>query len=556
MKKQTILLFLILLLATVLRLWHIGTIPPSPDWDEVALGYDAYSIMHTGRDEFGTFMPAVLRSFDDYKPAFYAYLAIPSVAVFGLTTFAVRLPSVVTGLVGVLVMYFLVKEMFENREKKYTEVLALLSAFLLAICPWQIQFSRTGFETNVGLTINLLVALFFLKGLKKPWMLSLAAFFAGLNLSVYQSERVFTPLFFIALVFIYRKELFAKSRIYIISGILVGIIAVLPTLLFIISIPVSLQRVQGTSLFSQQTGLLKTTIIRNKDDKDSHDFIGQLIDNRRVIFAKEIVAGYLSHFDPNWLFIEGDNARHHAPRMGLLYIIDLPFLLFGFYTLFFGKFGKKTKYLVFSWLLLAPVPAAITFEVPHAVRTMNMLPILLLVTAIGYLGVFQFLKSFSKKYNIFILGIYALFILLAVFNFIYYLNQYFVQQNYFNAVDWQYGYAQAIPQIEKLKGNYDNIIVSDTTPMDKSYMFFLFYMQYPPQQYQQLVAQGQNLVSNDHHFDTYEFRPFNWNTENVKKRVLYVGTVNDFPSTIVAKEKIYYPDGTPAILMVDPKDNL
>src|SRR5271170_7064405 len=87
-------LTLILVLGLALRLWQLGAVPPSPDWDEVALGYDAYSIMHTGRDEFGAFLPSVLRSFDDYKPALYAYLAIPTVAVFGLTTFAVRLPSV------------------------------------------------------------------------------------------------------------------------------------------------------------------------------------------------------------------------------------------------------------------------------------------------------------------------------------------------------------------------------------------------------------------------------------------------------------------------------
>ena len=84
----------------------LSNIPIAPDWDEVALGYDAYSIMHTGRDEFGTFLPVALRSFEDYKPALYAYLSIPTVAVFGLTVFAVRLPSVVMGVVGILANVF------------------------------------------------------------------------------------------------------------------------------------------------------------------------------------------------------------------------------------------------------------------------------------------------------------------------------------------------------------------------------------------------------------------------------------------------------------------
>ena len=85
-------------------------------------------------------------------------------------------------------------KLWRNWQVEYSEIIALLGAFLMSISPWQIQFSRTAFETNTGLTFNLLVALFFLKGLRKPWLLSLAALFAALNLAVYQSERVvYTP---------------------------------------------------------------------------------------------------------------------------------------------------------------------------------------------------------------------------------------------------------------------------------------------------------------------------------------------------------------------------
>jgi len=558
-------LIIILLIGLALRLWQLGQVPLSPDWDEVALGYDAYSILHTGRDEFGAFMPAVLRSFDDYKPALYSYLAIPSVAVFGLTVFAVRFPSVVMGMLGILILYLLVKELFENRgptpdqRRNYTEILALVSAFIMAISPWQIQFSRIAFETNSGLTLNLLVAFFFLKGLKKPWMLSLSALFAGLNLMMYQSERVFTPLLVLALIIIYWKELISVTKKYLIGAVIVGLLASLPTIMFILGNPGSLERAVGTSIFSQQTQALQHTVLRLKDDKDNHDIIGMIVDNRRVIFVKEIASSYLVHFDPNWLFLEGDNARHHAPGMGLLYLLDLPFLLLGLYLFIFSKFSRKTKYLVFSWLLLAPVPASITFDVPHAVRTMNMLPMLLIFISLGYVSFFQDINKYlvlSKKYKVWGIGVYCLFFIAACFNFGYYLNQYFVQQNYYNAIDWQYGYSQAIPAIEQIKNQYQKVVVSDKVPMDESYMFFLFYLRFPPQQYQNLVAQGKNLTPDLHEFDKYEFRTFDWNTEKLKKNILYIGTVNDFPTNIVAKKTIYYPDGTPAILIVDPKDNL
>jgi len=563
MNKSKIILFAIIIVAIALRFWSLGTIPASPDFDEAALGYNAYSILHTGRDEFGSFFPFVLRSFNDYKPALYSYFAIPSIAVFGLTVFAIRFPSAVFGVVGVLVIYLLVKELFGERENKqnsirnYTEWFALLSAFLLAISPWQIQFSRTAFETNVGLTFNLLVGLFFLKGLKRPWMLLLAALFAGLNLSVYQSERVFTPLLVLALIINYRKELFTLPKKYLVSSLIIGLIVILPMIQFIFTNPGSLQRAQGTSIFSQQSQLVKNNDIRLADDSKNHDQLGMIFDNRRIIYAKEIIGGYLSHFDLNWLFLEGDNPRHHAPNMGLLYLINLPFLLLGIYFFLFGKYSKKTKYVIFSWLILAPVPASITFEVPHAVRTMNLLPMLLIFIAIGYVSVFQIFKKYlvlSIKYKVFTLSFCILFFIFALFNFTYYLNQYFVQLNYFDAKDWQYGFQQAIPQVEKIQGQYKKIIISNKIPMDQSYIFFLFYLRYPPRQYQQLTMNGKNQLE-DKQFGKYIFKSSYWYQGNMQNDVLYVGSTSNFLSTVKTKDTIYYPDGKAAILLVDHKDN-
>ena len=142
-----------------------------------------------------------------------------------------------------------------------------------------------------------------------------------------------------------------------------------------------------------------------------------------------------------------------------------------------------------------------------------------------------------------------------MFNFVYFLNQYYVQQNYSHAYDWQYGYAQAIPQLEELKGQYKKIVVSNLAPMEKSYMFFLFYLQYPPQEYQNSISHKPNSSSDVHRFGSYELRKIRWVAEKDTNGVLYVGTKKDFPGDIVFRKAILYPDGTPAILFVDPKDN-
>src|SRR5258705_13126314 len=99
---SSILLVCIVLFSAVLRLYQLGAVPVSPDWDEAALGYNAYSILQTGKDEYGKSFPIILQSFADYKPALYMYLAIPTIALFGLDTFAVRLPSAIFGILTVL----------------------------------------------------------------------------------------------------------------------------------------------------------------------------------------------------------------------------------------------------------------------------------------------------------------------------------------------------------------------------------------------------------------------------------------------------------------------
>ncbi|HEX8932235.1 MAG TPA: glycosyltransferase family 39 protein, partial [Patescibacteria group bacterium] len=306
-KKLTIILLTgIIVLAAVLRLWGLGKVPPSPDWDEVALGYNAYSVMQTGRDEYGKFLPVVLQSFDDYKPAFYMYSIIPFIPLFDLSIVAVRLPSVVFGILTVLATYFLVGELFKRKD------IALVATLLLAVSPWHIQFSRLAFETNTGLAFNVFAALFFLKGLKKPWLLSISATFMALSIYVYQSEKAFVPLLALALIIIYHKKLFILPKKYIISAVLVGLILIMPMVYYISTNKNALLRAQGVSIFSEPISLLQDSQIKLLDDTKSGNWFGQIFDNRRVIFAKQIAANYLVHYNLNWLFMTGDLKRHHA----------------------------------------------------------------------------------------------------------------------------------------------------------------------------------------------------------------------------------------------------
>jgi len=543
-KKSTVFLVLILLLAAFLRFWHLGEVPPSPNWDEVALGYNAYSLGQTGKDEYGVSWPLILRSFDDYKPALYAYLAIPSIRVFGLNTFAVRLPAALVGILAVFLTYFLIKRLFGKN-------LALLTSFLLAISPWHLQFSRVAFETAVGMTINVLIALLFLKSLKKPWFLSLAAFLAGLNIYVYQAEKVFTPLLVLVLIIIWRQEFFKISRRWLIVAFLIGLITLVPFFRLSLTTPEIFLRAKGTSFASDQTSFLSRTAQKLVRDQENRDYLGLILDNRRITYVLTFLSGYLSHFNFNWLFLTGDDARHHAPGMGLLYLVELPFFLLGIYQLVFGRYGLKTKYFVTAWLLLAPLPAAFSSGVPHAVRTLRFLPFIHFLTASGILAFCRWLRGQKLvRKTILVLAITTFF----VFNFGYYLNQYFVQLNWFTSAAWQYGYQEAVAEVAKIQDKYEQIIVSNQPHLDQSYMFFLYYLQYDPAKYQQeggTVTGG--FAEERNSFARFKFRPIVWEQEKKSDKTLYVGRPDDFPEDKPVVKTFYFLNGEPAIKLVEGK---
>ena len=145
-------LLAITVLGLTFRVWELGTLPPSPDPDELSIGYNAWSILETGRDEFGTPYPTAFRAFGEYKRPAFIYAAVPSIALFGPTTWAIRLPGAIAGTLTIPVLYALAVSLFGKR------AIGLLAATGLAFSPWHLQFSRGAREAAfITLAVTLLV---------------------------------------------------------------------------------------------------------------------------------------------------------------------------------------------------------------------------------------------------------------------------------------------------------------------------------------------------------------------------------------------------------------
>src|SRR5581483_497835 len=426
--------FAILGVAIFLRLWHFGGVPVSPNWDEAALGYNAYSILQTGKDEYGMHLPFVLRSFGNYTPAVYAYLAIPFIAHFGLTVAATRLPAAIMGIFTVIGSFFLARELFSlgqisGARKNY---LALLVMFLFAISPWHIQFSRIAYEAGPALAFVVWGFYFLLLGLKKTNYFFLSALFYGISINAYHSPRLFVPLFVLGIVILFRKQLLQQKQ-KLILPIIFGALFFIP----IFSDFLTNQAVEIAGRFSE------TSIFNDTSTKPiipQNNSIGYLLfDSNQALSFNQIINGYLVHFSPKWLFITGDNDRHHAPSTGLLYIWEAPFLLLGLIRLVKEK--TKLKPVFFLWFFLAPVAASVTSEVPHAVRTLITLPLWQIATALGIDEFIMFSLKFSmlKRWIMYLLSFAVIFVLTFQ-----YFDLYFFQMNHEVSRNWQFGYEHAV----------------------------------------------------------------------------------------------------------------
>ena len=539
LKSSHWLLVIILILAAVLRFYQLGNNPPSLDWDEASIGYNAYSILKTGKDEFGRSFPVSIRSFEDYKPALYTYLTIPAIFLFGLTEFAVRLPSALLGVLTVFGTYLLVKELLKNTYlDKKRELLAVLTSGLLAISPWHLQFSRVAFESNSTLFFVFFGLWAYLKGLHKGSWFSVAAAFLGLSFYSYHSPRLVVPLILLGWSWFYRKQLLAQKRWIIISAF-IGFIIVIPFLLE--AFGSGRARLSSVTVLRPE-GRVESEIERIEYDRAHGDILGSFLHNRRIVYAKAVIKGYLDHFNLDFLFLRGDApGRHHAQDVGMLSIWEAPFIFIGLLQV------VKTRELqpLLWWFLVAPVASAITTGTPHAVRALLLLPTYQLFTAIGMSKIVFLLKKFFPQ-RLFLGSLIALG-LIILGNFFYYLEMYYVHTPVESSQDWQYGYKQAVSIIKQYESQVSRVVV--TYAYDQPHVYLLFYLRVDPAWYQAQWTGGE-VQREARGFAKYEFRRIKWAEDQYKTDTLFIGTPEEIPETAGEVAHVFFLDGSIALRIV------
>lgn len=530
--KKTWILIVVLAIAAILRFVSLDKFPIGLNADEAALGYNAYSLIQTGKDEWGVKWPMVFRSFDDFKPPLYVYLAIPFVKAFGLNIWSVRLPSAILGTLTVLLVYLLVCALKIFPDKKKNDALALISSLLLAVSPWHLQFSRGAWEVNVSTFFLCLGVYGFILGLKKSRYFSLFSISFALSLFTYHSARVVAPLLVLALVLIYRKTLFVKGNLKgIIIAIVLGIALASPVVLQLLS-KEGQSRFSGVSIFAD-SGPLSYVLEQRRTDPNPNSVITKIKYNRYTAYAGYFVKNYLSHYSPNFLFISGDVIdRSRVPGFGETYSYLSVFIVLGLVMMLVkSSLGGKT---ILSWFLIAPAAAALTFQSPHALRSQNEVIALSVIAAIGVIWFITFIYKFKNK----ILSSTVSIVLIAIFVFQVknYLNSYYVTYPTQLPMAWQYGFSEIADFSQLNYDKYDKIVITDR--YDQPYILIAFFQKYPPQILQKDLVRGpiDNFgFSTGRQLGKYEFRAINNTTDLQLKNTLLISEDKSYPESKIIK---------------------
>lgn len=422
---------LILALAAGLRFYKLGDYPAGFFCDEASIGYNAFTILHTGRDEHGVKFPLYFAAFGEYKNPVYIYCTVPFVALFGLDEFSTRFPAALFGLLTVLFAFLLFREMFSTRE-------GVLAALMLAICNWHIHFSRIAFEL-ISLPCLFTAGLYLLyRGtVRKTVCLFPAAFVLGLSLYTYGTGKIFIPLFLVGYLILFARY-FWRKKLATLLAVCVFAGTVCPLVWYSIKYPQRARaRFDQISVFSLH--------------KSRQDTMHMIVEN------------YKRHFSYKFLFGNGDPIQRHAvPGFGELYRADIPLYILGILVLVFTR--RREGFMLLWWLALFPVAAAITQEIPSATRSIIALPAITGVAAVGLAWVFRNMLG-SRRVILVIAGIAAVtvYVYEMAREFADYHNSYFFRYPAYSAegiYGFQYGYRDMIGYMYSQRDNYDRLIVT------------------------------------------------------------------------------------------------
>ncbi|MDQ3008201.1 MAG: glycosyltransferase family 39 protein [bacterium] len=504
----------ILLFAMSVRFFKLGSVPGSLYWDEVAILVDAKSISQSGLDMHGgSWSQVIFPSYGDYKLPVYIWFASVSVQLFGITEWAVRVPSAVTGVLTVALAGYLAKLLTKNK------LVGVSTAVVVAISPWSILFSRTAFEGHLAQGVVLLSIVMLCKWHDKWWGTTLSALLGAVATYSYFSVRFVWPVVFLLVLFFLKRHTLStinvKSVLRLIAPVISGLV-----LFFVLLIPMRLSPLyENSNRFRLSAESILTTNQQVLDSNSYRELSGdtyfdRLAFHRYHLVIRELLKNYSDHLSFNFLFLTGDdNLRHGTGEHGLYLLVLLPALLIGIY-----KLAAKQPLLLFTlggWWFIALLPAAVPVTTPHALRSLNALVPSAIMIGVGITSIMESLLRIRQKKTKYLSAILVLsLLLLNTFAFLYH---YFTFYPADSQTAWQAGYKEVAQEVLIMR---EDVPVYVQVGDDRLYLWFMAYGKYTAIDFQAWPSRNFQYSS----FDNIYFTKFpGWsNVSNYSSRAVLI----------------------------------
>ena len=485
-----------------LRTVRLGSVPPGLNADEACNGYDAYSILTTGRDQHGNLLPLLPQGFNDYRLPLFDYSLVPLIGAFGLKPAVVRLGAAIWGVADLIAITLLAGVALGWPG-------AAVAAVFGALSPWHVSLSRFGAEyitASATVTIAMLSFFLWLRQRSGRWLLASGAFF-GLSLYSYSITKPVIPLLIVLLAVLYRREL-ARARLTALCAVGLLLLVAAPQAAVLYLHPGEiLEQANRYSLFRYMSACPDCPAIEARAAGPS------------VLYRLEnLGANWLGHFTPSFLFLKGDIGDHwlllRLPVGGQLLPEQAPLIVLALLALLSAD-RRRLGLLLLGWIMIAAVPAALVTPpgiwfpdrdqarslatpqvlVRHPMPNHPLTPALLLShpsarrdllaiapwIILSALGLEILLERTSARQAVRNAAA-GLLVAGAVFHGGRFVSSYFIDYPVVAAPYFQYGMKQVVQAIERLDDRHEMIIVTNVVTMP--YIYVLFFQPYPPAVFQ------------------------------------------------------------------------
>jgi 4-amino-4-deoxy-L-arabinose transferase-like glycosyltransferase len=523
---------LIFVLALFLRVWNLSQVPEAIDEDEMALGYYGYSLFVNQSDEYGNKFPLYFESAGDYKYGLYSYFAAIPVGILGLNPFSTRIVAALAGSLSVVAIYFLALEILKK------EKFALLSAFVLAVAPTHIHFSRVAYNNVLGALFAITSIIFLMRWLRKGGRKNtiLILVFYILAILSYQAYRVYMPIVLVLIPLILYKKVPKERRTKVLLLVIVSIAIVA----FSFISPKSRARSQDFSLLYNKPKLIEQFTEDNKAGTSL--FMTRVFHNKIVSAGLGFLSRYMAYFDPEFLFVQTTSGaeRHSIPDVGLLYLIEAPLFLLGLLSLSL-LLNKEKKLIPLALLFAGPVAASLVIETRSTTRAIIIVYAYVFIIALGIYSI-----SNIKKWGKYVL---PLVLVAYFFNFLYISHQYLVHKKYHHPWHSDVGLKEMVEAVNNNYDDYSNIVMSGG-----HYISYLFYNEVHPKEFIEKSDFAPLALANGVRVTKFDKIIFNMPYECPpagKKGTLYVCFGYQVPQNASVVEVIRFRDEQPAIILVE-----